>query len=121
MIYDHPKYERHSTRLLEGLTLPYREVDDYEIYHVNRRFFNGENAVRMLERTLGIEGGASAVYNRGGYVNNLGSYQGARQGQSVEEQVRLGKRRQREYEERGEETGDRKRVERNYGNNAGGY
>jgi hypothetical protein len=37
-------------------------VEDFEIYHVNRRFFNGEGAVRMLERILGIDASLSAVY-----------------------------------------------------------
>lgn len=60
--YEHPKYERHLTKLLDGAKLKNREVEDFEIYHVNRRFFNGENAVRMLERILGIDTSVSAIY-----------------------------------------------------------
>jgi hypothetical protein len=37
--YEHPKYERHLTKLLEGVKMPRREVEDFEIYHVERRFF----------------------------------------------------------------------------------
>lgn len=61
-IFEHPRYERHITKLLEGLAHPSREVDEYEIYHVNRRFFNGENAVRMLERILRIDSGSAQLY-----------------------------------------------------------
>lgn len=55
--YQHPTYERHLTKLLDGVLDPKREVEDFEIYHVQRRFFNGENAIKMLERVLGIDTG----------------------------------------------------------------
>ena len=62
VIFEHPKYERHNTKLLENLIDPKKEVEEFEIYHVNRRFFNGEGAARMLERTLGIDASVSSVY-----------------------------------------------------------
>lgn len=37
--YLHPHYEKHSTQLLQGASLPRREVEEHEIYQVERRFF----------------------------------------------------------------------------------
>ena len=47
--YYHPKYKTHECVILKGALLPKREVEDFEIYNVERRFFNGENAIRMVE------------------------------------------------------------------------
>jgi hypothetical protein len=76
------------TKTLEGAKAANNEVEDYEIYNVNRRFFNGEGAVRMLEKILGIDASLSAVYKPQGYVNNHGQYNQAREtrpGTSVED------------------------------------
>ena len=35
----HPEYKEHKTVLLEGVLLPNREVEEFEIYNVDRRFF----------------------------------------------------------------------------------
>ena len=35
----HPQYDEHKTVLLEGVRLPSREVEEFEIYNVDRRFF----------------------------------------------------------------------------------
>ena len=35
----HPIYDEHKTVLLDGVRLPNREVEEYEIYNVDRRFF----------------------------------------------------------------------------------
>jgi hypothetical protein len=43
--YEHPQYEKHLSKLLEGVRVPRREVEDHEIYHIDRRYFNGERAV----------------------------------------------------------------------------
>jgi len=51
----HPEYKRHSCQLLKGAILPAREVEDFEIYHVDRKFFNGETAMKMCETLLGID------------------------------------------------------------------
>ena len=74
------------TRLLERVTEPERELDDFEIFHVNRRFFNGEKAIQMLERILGFESNLSNIsrgYNnsgRSGYLNNRAvEYEGVTQ------------------------------------------
>lgn len=77
LTYEHPSYKQHLTKLLDGLKLEDKEVEEFEIYNLNRRFFNGENAVRMLERILGIDASVSAVYTGGGnrgYQNNQGVY-----------------------------------------------
>jgi hypothetical protein len=108
LVYEHPKYERHVTKLLEGIILPKNEVEEFEIYSVNRKFFNGEGAVRMLERTLNIDSGASSLYAKQGYQNCHSTYHEARvprQGYTVEEYNQqqytggnmLGKRRDRDY------------------------
>ena len=73
-LYEHPTYERHLTKILEGAVLSRREVIDYEIYEVNRRFFEGENAVRMLEKVLDIDASVSAIYKPQGYRNNHSTY-----------------------------------------------
>jgi hypothetical protein len=38
-----------------------REVEDFEIHHINRRFFNGERAIKLCEEILGFETTLSAV------------------------------------------------------------
>ena len=58
--------------------MPKREVEDFEIMHVDRRFFNGENAIRMLERILGIDASLYTYYkisnHFSAYQNNRGVY-----------------------------------------------
>ena len=53
--------------------LPKREVEEFEIYHIERRFFNGENAIRMVERLIGIDAGQSTIY-KFGFKNNHATY-----------------------------------------------
>jgi hypothetical protein len=53
------------TKILKGAILPTREVEDFEIYNVERRFFNGENAIKMVENLLGIDAGINKVYKYG--------------------------------------------------------
>ena len=53
--YLHPKFKQHLTSLLEGVTMPRREVEDFAIYHTNRRVFRGEEAIRIVENVLGID------------------------------------------------------------------
>jgi len=50
---------------LPSAKLPRREVEDFEIYNVERRFFNGENAIRLVENLLGIDAGLNKVYKYG--------------------------------------------------------
>lgn len=54
--------------------MPKREVEEFEIYNIERRFFQGENAVKLLERVLGIDASITAIYkkytNYSGYQNN---------------------------------------------------
>jgi len=38
-----------------------REVQDFEIYQINRKFFNGERAIKTCEEVLGFETTLSAV------------------------------------------------------------
>jgi hypothetical protein len=69
--FEHAGYERHLTQLLALLDHPVREVDDFEIHQVNRRFFNGERAIKMLEDKLGFESTISNISRGGGgYINN---------------------------------------------------
>jgi hypothetical protein len=68
-LYEHPHYENHYCKLLKNAVLPKREVEEFEIYHVERRFFQGENAIRMVERLLNIDAGMHTVYKHG-YKNN---------------------------------------------------
>lgn len=71
--FEHPNYETHDCKLLRGALLPRREVEEFEIYHVERRYFQGENAMRMVERLLNIDAGLHSVY-RFGYKNNHATF-----------------------------------------------
>ena len=71
--FDHALYERHVSKLLEGAAEVPREVGDFEIYQINRRFFNGERAIKTCEEVLGFETTMSSVYS-GGYKNNHATY-----------------------------------------------
>jgi len=65
-------YKLHVTRLLENAVLPAREVEDFELATINRRAFNGERAIKMLERILGFEANVSNIQRGGYYQNNRG-------------------------------------------------
>ena len=39
MRYEPPTYDRHSTQLMEGVSMPKREVEEFEIYQVDRKVF----------------------------------------------------------------------------------
>ena len=67
--YNHPHYEKHSCQLLDNSVLPMKEVEEWEIHHVDRRYFRGEASIRMLERVLGIDCGLSHRYQFG-HQNN---------------------------------------------------
>ena len=67
--YHHAEYQEHKTTLLENSVLPPKEVEQWEIHHVNRRYFRGEASIRMVERVLNIDAGLSHRYNFG-YQNN---------------------------------------------------
>lgn len=53
--YLHPEYTKHDCSILKGALLPPREVEDFEIYHIDRRLFNGDNAIQMAADLLGID------------------------------------------------------------------
>lgn len=58
----HPEYAKHDCSLLKGAILPPREVEDFEIHHIERRFFNGENAIQMAADVLKIVIEKNTVY-----------------------------------------------------------
>ena len=58
----HPEYTKHDCSILKGAILPLREVEDFEIYHIERKPFNGENAIQMAADLLGIEIKKHTVY-----------------------------------------------------------
>ena len=67
--YVHPHYNEHKTVLLENAILPAKLVEEWEIHHVDRKYFRGEAAIRNVERVLQIDCGMSHRY-RFGYQNN---------------------------------------------------
>ncbi len=67
--FNHPSYTEHKTTLLETAVLPPKLVEEWEINHVDRRYFRGETAIRNVERVLNIDCGLQARY-RFGYQNN---------------------------------------------------
>jgi hypothetical protein len=85
--YCHPKYERHLTRLLHGANLPRREVEDFAIYHTNRRVFQGEEAIKIVQKALNIDASQDPVYNFGARQNRNGAqYGGYRNNHAVDSQ-----------------------------------
>jgi hypothetical protein len=64
----HPEYKEHKTQLLDQAVLPKREVEDFEIYDVDRRYFQGESMIRLVGRVLGIDVSIDKRY-RFGYKN----------------------------------------------------
>lgn len=72
--FEHPKYETHLSKILPKAILPMREVEDFEIYNVDRKFFNGENAIRMVENLLGIDAGLHKINKYGWGDNNHATY-----------------------------------------------
>jgi len=74
--FNHPKYDRTINFVLEGSNAPPREVDDAEIYSVDRYPFQGKDASEMAARILKIDPSVSALYFT--CSNNFRSFQNAR-------------------------------------------
>jgi hypothetical protein len=72
--FEHPTYASHSTQLLKNATLPKREVEEHEIYQIERRFFQGETAMKMVEKLLGIPSQFNP-YPKYGYKNNHATFE----------------------------------------------
>jgi hypothetical protein len=70
--YNHPAFKYHSTSLLPGATMPKREVEDFAVFHINRRVFRGEEAIRIVENVLGIDASLDPIYQFGGRTNSRG-------------------------------------------------
>lgn len=70
--YTHPTFKLHLTSLLPGAQMPKREVEDFAIYHTNRRVFRGEEAIKIVERVLGLDASADPIYQFGGRTNSRG-------------------------------------------------
>ena len=87
----HTAYQKHSTKLVPGANFPAKEVDHFEMAHINRRVFQGESAIRLVERILNIDAGIGGnPYRMGQYKNSHASWDNDRQGQG-----NLGKRQER--------------------------
>jgi hypothetical protein len=54
--------------------MPRREVEDHEIFLIERRYFNGERAVQMAANILGIDVSISAIYTQKQYRNTEYTY-----------------------------------------------
>lgn len=81
------------------MTLPPREVADFDTLLGDRRSYMGEYAVRMVERTLGIQSTNNYRYTMTqGYVNGRGIEEGPKiyktgRGYVEADRVHMGKRR----------------------------
>ena len=64
------KNEHHLSKILEGTDIPPRVVEDFAIFHVNRRHFQGETAIRIVEEVLKIDTSQDPVYNLRARQNN---------------------------------------------------
>jgi hypothetical protein len=119
--FEHTTYELHLSKLLTEMKTPERIVDDFEIQHINRRFFGGEKAIKMLEGVLGFESNLSAINRQQGYRgyqnNKALGYEGVTQQQSNysrsynnnNEGNMIGKRNERDYQNRQDERRDHQR------------
>lgn len=61
--YELPAYQGHIPALLPGAVGPRREVEDFAIYHIDRRAFQGEAAIRIVERVFGLDASQDPVYS----------------------------------------------------------
>jgi hypothetical protein len=57
--------------------MPSREVEDFQIFHTNRRFFQGEEAIKIAENVLNIDSSKDPIYQFGGRTNRNGQEYGA--------------------------------------------
>lgn len=73
----HPTYKVHLTQLLPNVQMPRREVEDFAIFHIKRRHFQGEEAIRIVERVLKIDASQDPVYQFGGRTNFSGQQYGS--------------------------------------------
>ena len=71
----HPEYAEHRTVLLNNVRLPPRMIEEFEIYQVDRRFFQGEASIKMVEKVLNIDTGLVKQYRYGGPGNNQNNFQ----------------------------------------------
>lgn len=52
LLYQQPPYQGHNSILQQGLQLPPQTVQAWEVDQIDRRSFQGENAVNMARRIL---------------------------------------------------------------------
>ena len=76
--YKHTPCTTHSSALLKDVQPPPREVEDFAIYHVNRRHFQGETAIRIVEEVLKIDTSQDPIYNVRGRQQGFRGPNGAR-------------------------------------------
>lgn len=92
LAFEQTSYELHLSKLLQELKHPDRLIDDFEIHHINRRFFGGEKTIKMLEGVLGFESTLSSINRQGGY-----GYQNNRSTHYEGVASNLGRRDQRDF------------------------
>jgi len=76
--FEHPDGTIHDVNLLEGSVLPQPEIEHFEILHINRKFFGGEGAIKLVERILNIDCGIVSTY-KFGYQNAHATWDKPRQ------------------------------------------
>ena len=57
--------KRHDTNLLEGLVMPESELTEALMEKMDRKFFAGNQTIRMLERALGSSVDNNEIFNKG--------------------------------------------------------
>lgn len=60
--FEQADYSKHLCHLLKEAKLPPREIEDFEIYHIDRRLFNGDTAIQMAADLLNIDIKQNKVY-----------------------------------------------------------
>lgn len=63
--FEHPDGTDHDTHIPKGAFMPEPEVEAFEINQVDRKFFGGFGAIKLVERILGIDCGMVTTYKYG--------------------------------------------------------
>ena len=49
--------------------MPAQEIEEFAVYSINRRHFQGEEAIRIVEKVLGIDASVDPVYSFSSQAN----------------------------------------------------
>eukprot|EP01017_Pseudomicrothorax_dubius_P006717 TRINITY_DN11976_c0_g1_i2.p1 TRINITY_DN11976_c0_g1~~TRINITY_DN11976_c0_g1_i2.p1 ORF type:complete len:285 (-),score=59.02 TRINITY_DN11976_c0_g1_i2:158-964(-) len=120
-IYESPPYRHHETSLLPGVELPPYELNDYVFEHLDRKFYAGSRAIKLLEKVLGVNLQPQSSDDRGDLVFSINERVSRRESvpeEKAPEKLTV-KRNRSQFEGRQEDEGDKNsnRKRKNLENN----